>query len=46
MDLKTFAIETLKFTLFVVGTTVTAYAGVKLAQKIYGPIEVTIKDKK
>lgn len=46
MDIKDFAIETVKNLVFVAGTTVTVYAGLKLAQKLYGPIEVSIKEKK
>lgn len=46
MDFKTFAIESAKTLVTVAGTTAIAYAGLRLAQKIYGPIEVTIKEKK
>lgn len=46
MDIKEFAIESARTLLVVTGTTVLAYAGLRLAQKLYGPIEVTIKEKK
>jgi len=46
MDLKELAIESTKLAVTVISTTVTAYVGIKIAQKLLGPIEVTIKEKK